>query len=149
DETFQGLNYQGRGNALFEADGKPSAFTEGVLKFLENYRAQFLRTQAFGKKLRELDLLQPMQAEFTRTTGEKNALSGFLVVDRAKLRTLSAEAVLELIKTDGFELIYLHLISLRNFTGLKDRLARNENLRKAGQAADDAEKKAGAPMPDI
>lgn len=127
DETFQGLNYQGRGNALFETDGSPSAFTQSVLKFLENYRVQFLRTQTFCRKLRELDLLQPMQAEFTRGSGGKSALSGFLGVDRTKLKALSDQAVRELITSDGLELIYLHLTSLRNFVALKDRLAQREN----------------------
>ena len=146
DETFHGLNYQGRGNALFEADGKPSAFTQNVLKFLENYRIQFLRTQAFCSKLRALDLLHPMEVEFARPAGGKSALAGFLCVDRSKLKALSAKAVQELIKNDGLELIYLHLASLRNFTALRNRLKRQESAKsKAVPATGETEKAALAP----
>jgi len=122
DEAFQGVNYQGRGQALFTEDGKPSPYTENVLKFLQEYRAQFLRTQAFCKKLREHDLLEPMQAEFTLGSGEKMALRGFTVVSRAKLKALSGEALADLAKTDELELIYLHLQSVRNFTTVRDKL---------------------------
>lgn len=122
DEAFPGVNYQGRGQALFAEDGKPSQYTEGVLKFLQEYRAQFLRTKAFCKKLREHDVLEPMQAEFTLTSGEKMALRGFMVVSRAKLKALSGEVLSDLAKTDELELIYLHLRSMRNFMTVKDRL---------------------------
>jgi len=122
DETFPGVNFEGRGQALFTEDGKPSPYTENVLKFVENYRTQFLRTQAFCKKLRELDLLQPMQAEFTMGSGEKMALSGFHVVNRDKVKALSGDALSELAKTDALELIYLHLHSMRNFAAVKDKL---------------------------
>lgn len=122
DEAFPGLNYQGRGQALFTEEGKPSKYTEGVLKFLQEYRAQFLRTQVFCKKLREHDVLEPMQAEFTLTSGEKMALRGFTVVSRTKLKALSGEVLSDLAKTDELELIYLHLQSMRNFMTVKDRL---------------------------
>ncbi len=122
DEAFPGLNYQGRGQALFTADGKPTPYVDNVLKFLQEYRTQFVRTQAFCKKLKELDLLAPMQAQFTLGTGEKMSLTGFMVVDRAKLKGLSPEKIAELAKTDELELIYLHIQSMRNFTSVKDRL---------------------------
>jgi len=122
DEAFPGVNFQGRGQALFTPEGKPSVYTERVLDFLQKYRVQFMRTQAFCKKLREHDLLSPMQAEFTLGTGEKTSLTGFMVVDRAKLKALSGEVLSELAKTDELELIYLHLQSMRNFWAVKDKL---------------------------
>ena len=121
DEAFPGVNFQGRGQPLF-ANGKPSPYTETVLKFVESYRTEFLRTQAFCNKLREHDLLEPMQAEFTLGTGQKMALSGFLVVNRTKLKALSGEVLSDLAKSDALELIYLHLQSMRNFVAVKDKL---------------------------
>lgn len=123
DEAFQGLNYQGRGQALFTADGKHTPYVDNVLKFLQEYRAQFVRTQAFCKKLADLKLLEPMQAQFTLGTGEKMSLGGFLAVDRKLLKALPAATLAELAATDELELIYLHLQSMRNFTEVKDRLA--------------------------
>ena len=122
DEAFQGLNYQGRGQALFTEDGKHTPYVDNVLKFLQEYRIQFQRTQAFGKKLKELDLLEPMQAQFTLDSGEKMQLAGFMAVDRKRLKALSGEALQQLAANDELELIYLHLQSMRNFTAVKDRL---------------------------
>jgi SapC len=123
DETYPGINFEGRGQRLFTDDGKPSPYTGNVLKFLENFRNQFLITQNFCKKLRELGLLQPMQAEFSVASGGKMALAGFQVVDRAKLKALSGEVLSDLAKTDALELIFLHLHSMRNFNAVKDKLA--------------------------
>lgn len=122
DEAYQGLNYLGRGQALFTEDGKHTPYVDNVLKFLQEYRAQFLRTQAFCRKLKELDILEPMQAQFTLGSGEKMSLGGFQVVDRKRLKALSGETLTQLAATDELELIYLHLQSMRNFTELKDRL---------------------------
>jgi hypothetical protein len=122
DEAFQGLNFQGRGQALFTDDGKQTPYVDNVLKFLQEYRAQFLRTQAFCRKLVELQLLEPMQAQFTLGTGEKMSLGGFQAVDRKKLKALSGETLAQLAATDELELIYLHLQSMRNFSGVKERL---------------------------
>jgi hypothetical protein len=136
DEAFGGLNYLGRGQALFSEDGKPTPYVDNVLKFLQEYRAQFLRTQAFCKKLKELDLLEPMQAQFTLGSGEKISLTGFQVVDRKRLKELPAESLSQLAATDELELIYLHLQSMRNFSDLKDRLVLKQGDESSAASSD-------------
>ena len=98
------------------------------MKFLQEYQLQFLRTERFCKKILELDLLEPMQAQVEMNSGEKYSLGGFMAVNREKLKELSGDKLAELTKTDELELIYLHLQSMRNFGALKDRLglARSE-----------------------
>ena len=49
-----------------------------------------------------------------------------MAVNRAKLKAVSGDKLAELAKTDELELIYLHLQSMRNFTALKDRLAKTD-----------------------
>ena len=122
DETHPGVNREGRGQRLFGDDHKPSPFTGNVLKFLQEYQTQFERTRLFGKRLQELDLLTPMQAEVTTPAGEKIKLGGFLTVSRPKLRALQPETLASLARTDELELIYLQLYSMRNFNDVKDRL---------------------------
>lgn len=122
DESHPGVNAEGRGERLFGDDGKPSAYTERVLKFLQEYQAHFERTRAFCKRVDELGLLEPMQAQVTTPKGEKLTLNGFLSVSREKLRALSGEALATLAKTDELELLYLQLHSMRNFNEVKDRL---------------------------
>ena len=56
-------------------------------------------------------------------SGAKLSLTGFMVVDRAKLKEQSAESLAQVTKTDELELIYLHLQSVRNFNAAKERLS--------------------------
>lgn len=121
DEDFAGCNQEGRGERLFDADGEQTQYLGGVLEFLRQYQARFQRTQAFCKKLKDLDVLEPMQAQFTLGTGEQMSLAGFLAVSRERLKTLSAEQLLDLVRTDELELVYLHLQSMRNFSAMVQR----------------------------
>ena len=122
DESYPGLNTEGRGQRFFTDDNKPSPYVEQVLTFLKEYQAQFLRTQMMGRKLKELELLEPMQAKVTTPGGAQLSLTGFMAVNRVKLRALAPEKLAELAMTDELELLYLHLYSLRNFNEVKDRL---------------------------
>ena len=122
DESYPGLNTEGRGQRFFTADNRPTPYVEQVLTFLKEYQAQFLRTQAFGRRLQEFGLLEPMQAKVTTPGGAQLSLTGFMAASRAKLRELPAEKLAQLAKTDELELLYLHLYSLRNFNEVKDRL---------------------------
>ena len=122
DEQFPGFNREGRGQALFTDAGEPSPYTENVLKFMQEFQAQSVRTQAFCKKVKDLDLLEPMQAMITQGSGAKLALGGFMAVSRAKLKALPATTLAELVQSDELELLYLHQQSMRNFDALKDRL---------------------------
>jgi hypothetical protein len=135
DEAFRGFNREGRGQRLFDEDGKPSLYVDRILKFLQEYQAQFLRAQRFCARLRELDLLEPMQAQVTTDGGRTLSLSGFMAVSRAKLKDLPPETLAELVKTDELELIYLHLHSMRNFQRLRERLAQVETARAAATLA--------------
>jgi hypothetical protein len=123
DESFPHFNQEGRGERLFTEDNKPTPYVERVLKFLEQYQLEFQRTQAFCKKLIELDLLEPMRAQAELGTGEKLSLGGFMAVNRDKAKALSPEKLSELAKTDELELLYLHLHSMRNFPAMANRLA--------------------------
>jgi hypothetical protein len=122
DEAYPGVNREGRGPKLFGENRKPSVYVERVLKFLEEYQAHFMRTQAFCKRIEELGLLEPMQAQVVTPKGEKLSLSGFSAVNRDKLRALKGDALEALARTDELELLYLHLSSMRNFNDVKDRL---------------------------
>jgi hypothetical protein len=122
DESYPGINTEGRGQRLFGDDGKPTPYVDAVLKFLQEYQAQYERTRIFCKRVKELGLLEPMQAQVVTPQNNKLTLSGFLGVNRNKLRALEGEALTKLVKTDELELLYLHLYSLRNFDDVKDKL---------------------------
>ena len=147
DEAFPGFNREARGQRLFADDGKPSAYVDNVLKFLQEFQAQFSRTRAFCRKVKELDLLEPMQAQISTDSGERLSLGGFWAVNRAKLKALSGEKLAELAKTDELELLYLHLQSMRNFNALKDRLVVVGGKAEAAPVAEAAAKKAPGGKP--
>jgi hypothetical protein len=122
DEAYSGFNREARGQKFFDDDNKPTQYVQNILTFLQEYQAQFNRTMSFCKKVLELDLLEPMQAQ-VELSGEKLSLAGFMAVNREKLKALPAEKLAELAKTDELELLYLHLQSMRNFLALPSRLA--------------------------
>jgi hypothetical protein len=140
DESFEGCNEEGRGERLFDADGERTQYLETVLNFVKEYQVQFQRTRAFCDRLKELDLLEPMQAQFTLPDGRRKSLTGFMAVSRAKLKQLEDAELARMAKSDELELIYLHLQSMQNF---------NELLGRAGATpaagADKAEEGDGAP----
>ena len=139
DESHPGINRDGLGERFFSDDGKPTPYVERVLKFLQEYQAHYDRTLQFGRRIKELDVLEPMQAEVTTPKGNKLSLSGFHGVSRSKLRALDASALASLAKTDELELLYLQLHSMRNFNEVKDRLV--------GTLVDEAPPAASMPSP--
>ena len=122
DETFSGCNQDNRGERLFDADGEQTQYLKNVLEFLKEYQVHFNRTQAFCNKLKELDLLEPMGAQFTPPEGQKLTLTGFMAINREKLKQLPSEELSALAKSDGLELAYVHLQSLRNFTSMINKI---------------------------
>jgi len=121
DEDWSGCNREGKGQRLFDDEGNQTPYLQNMLKFLSDYQTQFVRTQAYCKKLKELNLLEPMQAQIGLPGGEKRSLGGFLGVNRARIKTLAAEKLAELAKTDELELTYLQMASLNNLSSVVNR----------------------------
>jgi len=121
DEGFSGCNQEGRGERLFDADGQQMQYLKNVLEFLKEYQAHYQRTEAFCMKLKELELLEPMSAQFTTPKGEKVNLTGFMAIDREKLKQLTGDQFKELANTDELELVYVHIQSMRNFNLMLER----------------------------
>ncbi len=126
DESFSGCNREGRGEQLFDADGERTQYLEAVLNFAKDFQVQHQRTRTFCKRLVDLGLLEPMQAQFTLPGGTQRGLTGFMAVNRTRLKALGREALGDMAMSDELELIYLHLQSLQNF---------NRMLQRAGAEA--------------
>lgn len=122
DDKFEGFNKDGKGERLFDSDGKRTQFLESMLKFNQEYQNQFKRTQAFAQKLAKLDLLEPAQAKF-QLEGKESSLAGFQMINRDKLKALSAKKLKDLAETDELELCYMHLQSLNNLAPMARRLS--------------------------
>ncbi len=121
DKQFPGLNQDGRGERLFNEDGENSEYLERMLNFLQEYQVQFKRTEMFCQQLKELDLLENMQAHLSMPSGGQQSLTGFRVINRDRIKALDGDKLAELAKTDALELAYLHLQSLNNFSAMAQR----------------------------
>lgn len=137
DESFEGCNQDGRGEHLFDTDGHQTQYLKNVLNFLQDYQQRFSRTQTYCRRLKELDLLQPMEAQFNLPSGQRQSLSGFQTVNRDKLKALSSDDLGMMMRTDELECTFLHLASLHHFGSI------GEKFSVDGDVAD------GAPIPGV
>jgi hypothetical protein len=128
DEAYPGLNREGRGERLFDAAGKPTPYVEGVLRFVKSFAVQFQRSQAFCQQLQRLEVLEPMQAQARLPDGRELSLSGFRSVSRERLRRLPTDTLGALAAGDELELVHAHLLSLRNFMTLRERMVEAERF---------------------
>lgn len=123
DESFEGCNKKGIGERLFDSEGNQTQYLKARLDFLQDYQARFTRTQAYCKRLKDLALLRTMEATFQMPSGEKRSLSGFMTIDRAKLKELSGDDLKKMMSTDELECTYLHLFSLRHFGSIAQQFS--------------------------
>ncbi|CAK0774747.1 conserved hypothetical protein [Gammaproteobacteria bacterium] len=114
DRAYPNLNSEQEGLALFE-EGRESTFLQESVDFLKDFQTQYALTLQFSTRLKDLGILESMQANVQLDTGLKLNMGGFFVVNRQRLINLSAEQIKELACDGTLELIYLHLNSLENF----------------------------------
>jgi hypothetical protein len=122
DEGFSGCNREGKGERLFDVEGHRTQYLETVLSFVKEYQMQFQRTRAFCSRLMEIDILDPMRAQFALPDGRRGSLTGFMAVNRTKLRDLDEGVLGKMAKSGELELIYLHLHSMQNFNNMLRRI---------------------------
>ena len=135
DEEFDGFNKDGKGERLFDADGKRTQYLESMLTFAREYQALFERTQIFCNRLKEHGLLDAGQAQFNLPDGQSSQLGGFFTINRAKLKALPPEMLAQMASTDELELCYVHLQSLNNLTPMARRIAGSHAEPKGGSKA--------------
>lgn len=123
DESFPGFNTAKEGVALFDDKGEQQQVLKQAVDFLKDYQTHVQLTTLFCDNLSKLDILEPMQANIERATGEKTTMGGFMGVNRNKLKELKPAKLAELLKSDQMELIFAHLASLSNINSLMKRIA--------------------------
>ncbi len=123
DESFPGFNTAKEGKALFDEKGEQTELLGNAVDFLKDYQTHVTLTTLFCENLSKLDILEPMQANIERASGEKMSLGGFMGVNREKLKALKPAKLAELLKSDQMELIFAHLASLSNVNTLMKRIS--------------------------
>ena len=69
DAAWKGFS-DTEGEALFDADGKPTEVLANAVQFLQRFDEEQQRTRLFCSRILELDLLKEMQAELERVKRE-------------------------------------------------------------------------------
>lgn len=136
DETFAGVNRDGRGERLFDADGNRTQYLENMLDFVTQFQRQHIVTQAFCKRLEALDVLEPATLNASAKDGETSRLVGFKVFNRQKFKAIDDATLQDMFRSDEIELCYLHLHSLQNL-GIKLNNATAASPEDAADQDDD------------
>jgi hypothetical protein len=126
DEAFEGLNAS-EGEPLFDAQGGNTPFLQNALDFLNRYQAEYVRTEAFCRRLEQAGLLVEMNAKADLVDGRSFTVNGLLIVDEKKLLALPDATALSLFRSGELHLISMHLMSLSNMQKLVDRMAARAN----------------------
>jgi hypothetical protein len=105
---------QDEGLPLFDAEGQPTEYTQGVLEFCRRFEEAGQRTKMFMEELTKLDILMDGEIAITRNDmpDKPFVYRGFRMVDENKLRELPADTVNALAQNGMLVLIYAHLFSL-------------------------------------
>ena len=135
DEAYAGLNDL-EGEPLFDEAGQDTPFLRNALDFLTQYQREYLRTEAFCRKLEQAGLLTEMNARADLVDGRTFTVGSLLVVDEKKLLELPDATALSLFRSGELHLIAMHLLSLSNMRGLVERLAQHAGTAAAPAAAE-------------
>ena len=113
---------EGGDTPLFEGN-EPSAYVKNAMEFCNNFEQERVRTESFINILNELDLFEVKEATFTPrnpdgTPGETQKLAEYYAVSEDKLKSLSAEKLVELRDNGALGQIYAHLVSLSGWDRL-------------------------------
>ncbi|WP_456399487.1 SapC family protein [Persephonella sp.] len=114
DKSYEGYNDE-NGERLFNEDGSNSEYLNRMMDFLRAYDVDYHLTMNFAKKLKDLDLLQTIEATIKTPDNRTFVMKNLFAVDEQKLRNLKDEDVLDLFRSGFLGWIYAHLISLNNF----------------------------------
>jgi len=110
-------------SSLFIANGVATAEWEVIESFISDYISAERLTLSFTRKLDELKLLEPFDAQIHPDRGDMMRLKGMYRVNEDSLNKLPAATVKQLMQSGELSRIYAHLISLENFARLLDRNA--------------------------
>lgn len=96
---------------------EPSEYTKMAMEFCNNFEQERHRTEAFIKLLQDLDLFEIREARFTPrdetgAPGKPQVLAEYYAVSETKMKSLSAEKMVELRDNGALGQIYAHLVSL-------------------------------------
>ena len=114
------------GEALFDAEGKETAYLQKMQAILAELLAGEKKIKAFVDKLVALNLLQAMRMDINFNNGESHKINGMYTIDESQLKTLPADTIAELHSLDYLSYIYIMIASMGQIHALVQR--KNQRL---------------------
>lgn len=112
DPTSDAVGEMDEGEPLFDGD-EPTATTQAILQFCEQFEQAGQRTSAFLADLKELDILMDGEVAIQPEGATQPAVyRGFQMVDEEKFRNLRGDELRKLNQSGALPLIMAHLFSL-------------------------------------
>jgi hypothetical protein len=109
------------GEAMFDAQGKPTEKWGTLEKLLSEYEADLERGRDLCALLADYGLLEPFTMQATPKGGAALQVTGMHRVSEKKLEELNAAQLKNLLRRGAMARIYMHLLSLQNFARLVER----------------------------
>ena len=144
DEACAGLGLEA-GEPLFADDGSDGRSLAEAKAFLLALHQAFVASSAWCDEVATLGLLEDRVLRFERTDGTAGELSGFKVIDEARLRQIPVEVAERWLRQGHLLAAAAHLVSLGHAPRLGLLHARHE--RAAGQPSGAATAPAASPEP--
>jgi hypothetical protein len=131
DHPRVGLGAGGDGAAVFDAEGRPTAYLESVVAALRQLRAGEEQARIFIETLLKHDLIEAVELDIAFDDGAHHHIRGLYTVDRERLESLADEVVVELFRRGYLLLIDAMLVSQKQLPALIER----RNARKLAESA--------------
>jgi hypothetical protein len=114
------------GHALFEADGRPSAYLNSMVNLFRDLKPGLEQTKLFVDTLLELKLIEPMDISLAFDDGSKRQLEGLYTINQDRLKQLADAKIVELFHRGYLRAIYLMIASLKQVSVLAQK--KNQRL---------------------
>jgi hypothetical protein len=111
------------GEAMFDAQGEPSAKWRDMQRLLAEYEADLERARELCSILGDYGLLESFSLQAKPAKGEPVQLAGMHRIDEKKIEHLNISQFKNLAKKGILGRLYAHLLSLENFARLLERRA--------------------------
>ncbi len=114
-----GLFSSPEGDALFDAEGAPTAVLENLKELLTAFEKESKITENILIRLKEQGVLEPAQITLKKGDDEEERVGGFFTISKKKLFEQEDDFLLETVKNGWMEMIELHHLSLAKVKELR------------------------------
>lgn len=122
------VSVNGEGMRVFDEEGKPTPYLEGIAARLGDLDFGYRECAEFFAALERYTLIEPFTVEVPLDDGSKHSLVGFHTIDEERLASLDGDALGALHAAGHLDPIFMVVASLTQFSELVAR----KNARVAG-----------------